>query len=1159
MPRTHLFWKSLHLLLGSVAVLLLLGPAISKAQFVVYTESFEYADQPALVAEWPRGIDGVPFGDCDPGCLWENELILDTGNASDGTRSAGFDGGQIDFNAPQVDVGGWAGLNANLGIGGAPVNKVSWDTLADSAQGYDGSVIFQMETIIGSSAGGPSEYYGSVFTNPGSLELQFASQNANVITPLGINLLDGEWNTIEVTIAANGIDRNFSVTNSGGTSVSGYTATDVSGNEIDQILMFDNIQVVPTPANFGGRIDNIIIESSSPPPTEFTWNNPASDTWNSPANWTLNSIGNAFPGTIEHKAIFGDAIGSDTRVVFSDQSNTLNSIELNNTMGGSYQIVGGPAGITLSDSAALTAPTVDVLSGSHELQVPLTLTGDTTITSGDDTTLTFHNIIDLGGNDLTINRASGGTENGLVILSTSIRGTGSVTNNATLGAIQSASLGGDLESSGTLDIDITPDAAGQLAVGGTATLEGSINVDFLDGATPTGAITLLTSDNPILLPNGLPALTVTGASGLALALSRDRQSLLLTAIPEPATLGLLVLVGLIGLASRRSHRGLVCSHAMIMLQGVVLLGVLPTAANAQIIYSESFEYADQAALEAQWPQPPEPGVTNFWSEPIKRSTFFSSDGATAVFTAGDNYSRNDDLGILGATVTKVSYDIRLDTGVGINGSSVFEMWEIGTVYAFDTLQGSILTPNFASGDYELHFLRPDAFPSNAQPLGISLADGDWNTVEMTVAANGDRTFSVTNSGGTFPSAVTNTDYDNPYINAIVIADQDPITGGGGGGASYVDNIVIEGTLTPATEFNWIGTASDSWNSFTNWTRNGTGDAPSSAEHTAIFGDSIGSSSRVVFTDSALTVNSIEFNNTQGGSYLIAGGPGITLEENAALSAPTVEVSEGSHEFQIPVNLSSNTTVTAGDDSTLTFTNTIALGTNNLTIDPETGGTDSGVVMLNGAITGTGNVTNNATLGTGLGTTVGGDLDSTGTLDFDITPNSAGQWTVGGTATLDGAINVDFLDGETPSGDITLLTSTGPIVLPGGGVGSLSLNVTGASGLSLALGGGGTSLLLTSGGDPADLNMDGFVDGLDLGILLGNWDQTTTPAMGELNNQPPVDGLDLGILLGSWNPSTLGAGEAVPEPSAWLLACLGVVGGLSLRRLTSQSESEMLKT
>ncbi len=53
--------------------------------------------------------------------------------------------------------------------------------------------------------------------------------------------------------------------------------------------------------------------------------------------------------------------------------------------------------------------------------------------------------------------------------------------------------------------------------------------------------------------------------------------------------------------------------------------------------------------------------------------------------------------------------------------------------------------------------------------------------------------------------------------------------------------------------------------------------------------------------------------------------------------------------------------------------------------------------------------------------------------------------------------------------------------------------------------------------PADLNQDGFVDGLDLGILLGNWGQAVSASEGELSGMPPVDGLDLGILLGAWNP------------------------------------------
>ena len=75
--------------------------------------------------------------------------------------------------------------------------------------------------------------------------------------------------------------------------------------------------------------------------------------------------------------------------------------------------------------------------------------------------------------------------------------------------------------------------------------------------------------------------------------------------------------------------------------------------------------------------------------------------------------------------------------------------------------------------------------------------------------------------------------------------------------------------------------------------------------------------------------------------------------------------------------------------------------------------------------------------------------------------------------------------------------------------------------------------------PSDFNGDGFVDGLDLGVVLGNWGLTSTPNLGELNGAPPVDGLDLGILLGSWNTPPLSATSSIPEPSGLLLAMLCV--------------------
>jgi uncharacterized membrane protein len=49
--------------------------------------------------------------------------------------------------------------------------------------------------------------------------------------------------------------------------------------------------------------------------------------------------------------------------------------------------------------------------------------------------------------------------------------------------------------------------------------------------------------------------------------------------------------------------------------------------------------------------------------------------------------------------------------------------------------------------------------------------------------------------------------------------------------------------------------------------------------------------------------------------------------------------------------------------------------------------------------------------------------------------------------------------------------------------------------------------------PADLNFDGQVNGLDLGILLSQWN---TVGAADLNNDGLVNGLDLGILLSNWD-------------------------------------------
>ena len=52
----------------------------------------------------------------------------------------------------------------------------------------------------------------------------------------------------------------------------------------------------------------------------------------------------------------------------------------------------------------------------------------------------------------------------------------------------------------------------------------------------------------------------------------------------------------------------------------------------------------------------------------------------------------------------------------------------------------------------------------------------------------------------------------------------------------------------------------------------------------------------------------------------------------------------------------------------------------------------------------------------------------------------------------------------------------------------------------------------AGGNPADLNGDGQVNGADLGLMLAAWG---TSGPGDLNNDGVVNGADLGLLLAAW--------------------------------------------
>ena len=64
--------------------------------------------------------------------------------------------------------------------------------------------------------------------------------------------------------------------------------------------------------------------------------------------------------------------------------------------------------------------------------------------------------------------------------------------------------------------------------------------------------------------------------------------------------------------------------------------------------------------------------------------------------------------------------------------------------------------------------------------------------------------------------------------------------------------------------------------------------------------------------------------------------------------------------------------------------------------------------------------------------------------------------------------------------------------------------------------------------PCDLNGDNAVDGADLGILFGNWEQ---PGTGDCNADTTVDGADVGIVFSNWTGDTFALSKQVSDTSA----------------------------
>jgi hypothetical protein len=381
-----------------------------------------------------------------------------------------------------------------------------------------------------------------------------------------------------------------------------------------------------------------------------------------------------------------------------------------------------------------------------------------------------------------------------------------------------------------------------------------------------------------------------------------------------------------------------------------------------------------------------------------------------------------------------------------------------------------------------------------------------------------------------------------------------VSANGAASTFLVDDLTYTTVGSPVipTDFTWASTGAGDWNVGTNWDLG----APGTNKQTAIFGGSIGQSS-TVFTEQNITVEGVQFENSN--SYGIAGSSGVALSLESDAGNASVNVVQGSHEFQLPINLASDTDVDVAAGSTLIFQNALNLNGNNL--NQSNGGT----VNINNKLHAGGGAVNVASGTLGGGGTVGGNVSNTGgtvgpgnspgilTIDGNYTQSAGGtlaleigglvpgeehdKLVVTGTATLAGTLDVSLISGFTLAGDMqfdvldfnSVVNDFSTFNLPSGLVWDVS---------------DGTLCFGNCTGGLTDYDNNGTWGLGDLNLVLFNWneDGAILPATW-INSRPPGGTLvglpELNQVLFSWGqPGSL---VAVPEPASALLASICLIG------------------
>jgi len=965
----------------------------------------------------------------------------------------------------------------------------------------------------------------------------------------------------------------------GALALDGGTYGNFFSGAIDEAAVYD--YALDDPNESGARDNTRImahyLASGFVPPADGTYIAGASGNWHNERGWV-----GGIPDANDVPALFGDSVGAPA-TVFTETNVTVPAVTFANE---NEHVIMGNGGITLDATAGTAA--IDVQLGSHQFQLPVTLADATTVNAEPGTTLTFNGKVNLGANDLT---TQGG---GTVVFNNNVSSDGGML------VLNGSILGG----SGNIEADVDVNGGGLavqqdgLTVSGNVSIAGPLEVTLLDGFDPLPGETfdILTAVDIDIEDLDLLVAKNSVYGLVVIDNAFGGETLQLTIVPEPAGC-FLVFLALAGSLFMRTKS----SRVVVPLLFVTLL----TIGTSQPLQAGVYENAVLADNPA-----------GYWR--LEEGTGVAADSSSVQGTNNGEYvggiqkipgalgplveTSNSAISINNTGTNAATDYIRVpDTFTGGAMASVdltFEAWlkpAFSTTGEFGDCCGNWMERGYFSaggatfaqqaGD-RIHAGRNAGAPTKVGPIEANVwthvvvtydGDVDANTTTQTIYFNGALAAEAGTTNPFTPSNVPHDDSDTDLVIGLLAfgPPEDAFNNliqawhGGIDEVAYYDHVLsaervgahfaASGGIIPDPGA-WTSTDSGNWKNAGNWIFQ---DIPDTNEEMAILGAAIGQP-RSIYLESDVVVKGVKFDNAN--EYAI-GGNGVVVLASADTS--TLEVLQGSHQFQGAVQTTAPTTATIEADSALTFNGPLSLssvltkegpGTLHVNNRDNTGG-GSGIVVNAGTLGGSGEVDGNLTNNSG-GTvapgaspgilTVDGSYTqaSGGTLEIELGGLTAGQQhdqlNVLGSLDLDGTLMISLIDDFSPvdgnTFDIFNFTNATlqaglDIQLPAGDWDTSMLGSTG----ELIFGDGPV-------GADGDFNLSGLVDAQDLNLALFNWNKNGSELPTEWLHMRPADNVAVGVaelnkVLFTWNQTGGSLAAAVPEPTTTVLFAVGMLGCL----------------